>query len=76
QSNHNRRRNQQRSYADSTYLPFCHLTTRKTSQLNFSAFNSRAYTVKLTQKSPTLLSQSVCLAGLAHIGRPLHAPPS
>ena len=56
QCNHNRRRNQQRSPACNYYYPFCHLTIQRVSQLNFSAFNSRAYTVKPIQQSPTLLS--------------------
>ena len=55
-NNDNHRRNQQRRSADHYYHSFCHLAIRKASQLNFSAFNSRAYTVKLIQKSPTLLS--------------------
>ena len=54
--NGNHRRNQQRSPAGNYCYPKFHLTIHKASQLNFSAFYSRAYTVKLIQKSPTLLS--------------------
>ena len=57
-NNANRRRNQRRSPAGNYCYPKFHLTIYKASQLNFSAFYSRAYTVKLIQKSPTLLSYS------------------
>ena len=38
-NNANRRRNQQRSSANSTYFPFCHLTMRNATQRNFVLSN-------------------------------------